>query len=155
MNIRLLSVELDPNRLPCVVAEKEYYCQEKKMNDSAKIVNMINSFFRLDNKPEEFVYMVCLDSASHVLGVFEISHGGVDRSFCGPREIFQKALLSGAVGIVIIHNHVSGCTNPSDMDVLMCDRLKQSGEMIGIKLLDFLIIGKEGEYYSFAEKDLL
>ena len=152
MNIKLLNVEMDSNRLPVIVAEKEFDFYKENVNETSEIVEMINEYFRLDRKTEEYVYMVSLDTAGHILAVFEVSHGGVDRSYSGTREIFQKALLSGAVGIVVLHNHPSGCCdNPSDLDVLICERIRKAGELIGVELYDFVIIGSEGTYYSFSD----
>ena len=154
MKIKLLSVELDSHRLPIIVQEKEYNSSKQHMRESSDVVKMLNEYFRLDQMAEEYLYMISLDAAGHIQGVFQVSHGGVNYSYAGPREIYQRALLSGAVGIVLVHNHPSGDIDPSDIDILSCNRLKKAGELIGINLYDFVIVGADNRYYSFAEDKL-
>lgn len=103
----------------------------------------------MNKQTEEYLYMLALNTKGKPLGVFEISHGTVDSTFCNPREIFIKALLCGASGIVIVHNHPSGNTMPSKQDIESYDRLKEAGKLIGINVLDSVIVGES--YYSFAE----
>lgn len=76
----------------------------------------------------------------------------VNITICNPREIFIKALLCGASGIVIIHNHPSGDTTPSEQDIKSYNRLKEAGKLIGINVLDSIIVGDS--YYSFVENGL-
>ena len=93
--------------------------------------------------------MIALDSKQKPLGVFEISHGIVNMTICNPREIFIKALLCGASGIVIAHNHPSGDTTPLKEDIESYNCLKEAGRLIGINVLDSIIVGDS--YYSFME----
>lgn len=65
----------------------------------------------------------------------------------------MKALLCGAVSIIVVHNHPSGDAAPSKEDINVTKRIKKAGEVIGIGLLDHIIIG-DG-YYSFLENDLI
>lgn len=83
-----------------------------------------------------------------MIGVFEISHGNVNSSIVGTREVFQKALLANAVSIVVIHNH------PSGEDVEVTKRLIEAGTIVGIQLLDHIVIGRPG-YTSLKEKGYL
>jgi len=71
-----------------------------------------------------------------------------------PREIFIRALLSGAVGIIIIHNHPSSDITPSSQDLLVTEKIAQAGKMIGVELLDHIIIGGN-EYCSLKELGVL
>jgi len=97
---------------------------------------------------EEYVYIACLSSAGRIIGIFEISHGSVNASFLHAREIFQRALMCGAVSVIMWHNHPSGSCTPSDWDKDVTQKVRDAGEIIGIRLLDHLIIG-DG-YYSFS-----
>ena len=118
-----------------------------------KIFSMMNSVFRLDKLAEEYVYMLCLNTKCRLIGVFEISHGTVDSSLLSPRDVFMKALMVGAYSIVIVHNHPSGDVTMSKEDYDAFQRLKKSAELIGVRLLDFLIIGRCA-YLSSAEQKL-
>lgn len=105
---------------------------------------------RLNEESEEYLYMICMNTKNKVIGVFEISHGNVNSSIFGVREILQKALLANAVSIIMIHNHPSGDTSPSREDVNVTMRLSDAAKLVGIELLDHIIIGDK--YCSLKEK---
>ncbi|MCD8398263.1 MAG: JAB domain-containing protein [Lachnospiraceae bacterium] len=158
MEVVKYRTELDENRHNVLVMEEsaQYGTAPlitEKFNSPDVIYEMMCRCFRLDKMAEEYVYMIGLDCKEHMLGVFEISHGTVNVSAVCPREVFIRALLCGAVGIVLVHNHPSGECDPSRMDAEITKRIKESGEMIGIKLLDHIIMG-EG-YFSFQENRMI
>lgn len=138
-----------------VVLEKEVsvYCPEidRKMNSPERIVKLATEYLRMHELPEEYMYMVCMNTKLDMIGVFEISHGNVNSSIVGTREVFQKALLANAVNIVVIHNHPSGDPKPSREDVEVTKRLMEAGRIVGVQLLDHIIIGRPG-YTSLKEK---
>lgn len=113
------------------------------------VANMLNTIFRLDKQAEEYLYMVAVNTKCRVLGVFEVSHGTVNQSICNPRDIFIKGLLCGATGIILAHNHPSGDTTPSREDITIYRRVKESGKLIGVELMDNIIVC-DG-YYSFQQ----
>ena len=78
----------------------------------------------------------------------------MNASITSPREVFREALRYGAVSVVLLHNHPSGCPEPSETDLLVTKRFKEVGELLGIRLLDHIIIGGN-EYLSFAERGLI
>ncbi|MBT9841460.1 JAB domain-containing protein [Blautia sp. MCC283] len=144
---------LDPDRLP--VIEKNLICEEKiQANSPEKIYEMLNRYFRLGYRTEEYIYMVALDTKSNILGVFELSHGSVNSSICNNREIFMKALICGASGIILAHNHPSGDVTPSEQDISTARNVAKAGKMIGADLIDNLICS-DTTYFSFKEKNML
>lgn len=138
-----------------VILEKEVsvYCPEldRKMNGPDKIVKLAREYLRMHELPEEYMYMVCMNTKLDMTGVFEISHGNVNSSVVGTREVFQKALLANAVNVAFIHNHPSGECTPSREDVKVTERLIEAGKILGIDVLDHIIIGRPG-YTSLKEK---
>ena len=64
-------------------------------------------------------------------------------------EIFKAALIANATNIILFHNHPSGDPTPSREDIACTQKIRQAGELLGIKLLDHIIIGENGDYYSF------
>ena len=138
-----------------VVLEKEVsvYCPEvdRKMNSPEKIVGLAKTYLQMHELPEEYMYMVCMNTKLDMIGVFEISHGNVNSSIVGTREVFQKALLANAVCIAMIHNHPSGDPMPSREDIVVTERLVKAGEVLGIQVLDHIIIGRPG-YTSLKDK---
>jgi DNA repair protein RadC len=84
----------------------------------------------------------------------EIYRGTLDRAVVEPREILRRALLVKAAGLILYHNHPSGDPTPSREDREFTRRLSTAAESIGIRLLDHLVVGREGTV-SFREAGLL
>ena len=138
-----------------VVLEKEVsvYCPEvdRKMNSPEKIVALATKYLKMQELAEEYMYMFCMNSKLEMTGVFEISHGNVNSSIVGAREVFQKALLANAVSIAFAHNHPSGDCTPSREDIEVTKRLVEAGKIVGIQVLDHIVIGRPG-FSSLKEK---
>lgn len=124
---------------------------DRTMNRPEQIVRFAREFLRMHEDTEEYMYMLCLNTKLIMTGVFEISHGNVNSSIVGPREVFQKALLANAVSIVLLHNHPSGVPTPSREDIMVTDRLVEAGKIVGVDVLDHLIIAG-GTYCSLRER---
>ncbi len=92
-----------------------------------------------DNSREHFMALY-LDGAHQVVSYSTISIGTANASIVHPREVFQRAILAGAVSVIIAHNHPSRILTPSAEDRKVTERLKEAGEILGIKLLDHLIV---------------
>lgn len=71
-----------------------------------------------------------------------------------PREVFKAAILANAAALILVHNHPSGDPEPSAEDRAITERLKQAGELLGIRVLDHVVIGDD-KFRSFAEEGLL
>lgn len=83
-----------------------------------------------------------------------ISQGTVNASLATPREVFIEALRYQAVSLVLVHNHPSGDPEPSREDILLTRRIKEVGELIGIRLQDHVIIG-DGVFVSLKERGMI
>lgn len=83
-----------------------------------------------------------------------ISSGGITSTTVDPRRLFRRALEVGAVSMIVAHNHPSGSVRPSKADEALTQKILQGSKYLDIKLLDHLIIGREG-YFSFADEGLL
>ena len=124
---------------------------DRIMNSPDKLVRLARSYLRLHEQTEEYLYMVCLNTKLRMTSIFELSHGNVNSSIVGIREMFQKALLANAVNIVLIHNHPSGDCTPSREDVDITKRAVEAGKIVGVSVLDHIIIGNP-TYCSLKEK---
>lgn len=101
---------------------------------------------------QEQAYVIFLNRANFVLGWLKLSHGGISGTVIDPKVIFSVALLTGSSCLVLCHNHPSGLTAPSKSDLELTYSISQAGKFLSITLLDHLIIGQEGAYYSFADE---
>lgn len=155
MRITTYTTALDSDRKNVLIKERAFnYQASEALCTPREIYSFMCQTFGLDKKAEEYLYMIAFNTKQKVLGVFQISHGTVNLSLCSPREIYIRALLCGATGIALIHNHPSGDPKPSTEDSQVYTRIKKAGEIIGVSLCDFIIIG-DGTFVSFLEKGLM
>ena len=102
---------------------------------------------------EVFICLHC-DGKNRIICMDLVSIGSLNQSIVHPRSVFQTACLSNAAAIILLHQHPTGDPNPSSEDIAITRRLKEAGEIMGIKVLDHIIVG-DGEYLSFVERGLL
>lgn len=114
------------------------------------------SFYPSDEiKIRESFYLMLLNRANKVIGYYHVSTGGIDGTVVDPRLVFSVALTSLAAAIILVHNHPSGNTKPSNADIAITEKLKKGGELLEISVLDHIIITPQGNYYSFADEGML
>ena len=99
---------------------------------------------RLKDKKEEHFFVVMLNNQNRIIAEHEISKGILDASIIHPREVFKPAIKNSASKIILVHNHPSGNPEPSREDIDITERLASAGDELGIKVLDHVIVGKEG-----------
>ena len=137
-----------------VVLEKEISMNYPELSHIIRspedVVTLGRTFMRIHEEPEEYMYLICINTKNRVIGVFEISHGNVNSSIVGTREVFQKALLANAVSIILMHNHPSGDPTPSREDIEVTRRMVEASKILGVQVLDHIIIGDR--YSSLKEK---
>ncbi len=100
---------------------------------------------------QEQFKIVLLNRANKVLGIYEISTGGMSGTVADPKLIFATALKACASSIILSHNHPSGNLKPSSADLQLTQKIVKGGEMLDIAVLDHIILTSEG-YYSFADE---
>ena len=109
---------------------------------------------QLRHEEQELLYVMFLDGRNHFLGDRLLSRGTVNATLITPREVYVEALKKHAVALILVHNHPSGDPTPSPCDQEVTLRIQESGEMLGIHLLDHIIIGDQ-RFVSFREEGLL
>jgi DNA repair protein RadC len=100
---------------------------------------------------ERFV-LVLLDGKNRVIGFHVVSVGSLTAALVHPREVFKAAILANAAAVILAHNHPSGDPEPSAEDRALTARLRQVGELVGIRVLDHVVIG-DGSFTSLAERE--
>lgn len=118
-----------------------------KLNDVKKVFDYYR--MRVSDNQEEF-YCVYLDAKKRIIAEKLIFKGTVNHSLVHPRDIYKEAFKENATSVLCVHNHPSGNVIPSKDDILVTKRLKEIGDLMGIKLIDHVIVSKGG-YYSFLE----
>ena len=130
---------------------KQKASERQKVNDSIGIYQLLMRCFDPDTiELKESFKVLLLNNGFKVLGVMNVSEGGISNVSVDTRLIIQSALLSNATKIAIAHNHPSGNLEPSAADSAITYRVKKACEIMDIELCDHLIITPYN-YYSFAD----
>lgn len=108
----------------------------------------------MNNLNQEVLKLILLNTKNTVIGVKDVFKGSLNSSIVHPWEIFREAVQRGSANIIICHNHPSGDPTPSKEDINVTLRIKQCGDLMGIKLLDHIIIGNNN-YISLKEKGII
>lgn len=145
------------------IAEIELVYKSKvKASDRPQITEARDAFKILFNTwdhnkidlVEQFKVLL-LNRANKVLGIIEVSSGGLTGTVADPRIILAAGIKAAAVSLIICHNHPSGNLRPSKADEQLTQKIKEAGYLLDIKLLDHLIITGDETYFSFADEGLL
>lgn len=125
----------------------ELYRREVSNNKDFRIKSTSDSlpyFLEYADKKQEHFILLTLNGANEVIKKHVITIGLVNSTQIHPREVFTEAIKDRACFIIVAHNHPSGSLEPSMEDIAITQRLQSSGQIIGIKLLDHIIISTKG-----------
>lgn len=129
--------------------------QRPTLQSSREVAELLRQVWSPDRigLQEEFKVLF-LNKATRVLGICNLSAGGMDGTIADLRLIFAVALKACATALIIAHNHPSGNLKPSRADQAFTSKIREAGALLDIRLLDHLIITAE-HYFSFADEGLL
>jgi len=105
---------------------------------------------RLPQLDREAFYVLLLDGKNRVQSEVRVSEGSLTAALVHPREVFAPAIRDGAAALILVHNHPSGDPTPSAEDVALTERLRQVGDLVGVRILDHVVVGR-GRWVSMAE----
>ncbi|WP_316778610.1 JAB domain-containing protein [Pedobacter antarcticus] len=134
--------DVKPSQRPKVSSAKEVY-HILKMSWDENLIELQEQF-----------KIIFLNRANRILGIVEISRGGIYNTLVDPKLVFSSALKAGSSNIILVHNHPSGTLVPSPEDIKLTGKLVKCGLLLDIPILDHLIISAEG-YYSFNNNGIL
>lgn len=110
--------------------------------------------YHFANDEQEHLIVMALNGAHEIIFINAVTVGLINRTLAHPREIFADALKERATAIILVHNHPSGNLEPSNEDKALTEAMVKAGKLLGIKVLDHLIISRNG-FYSFIEHELI
>lgn len=128
--------------------------QAIKVSSSQAVNHYIRKVYPVDIEMREAFMCLYLNRANIVQGFAVISIGGLSGTTADPKTMFQHALLCNAANVIMVHNHPSGNTKPSQQDIYLTRKVKSVGEAMDLPVLDHIILTKES-YFSFADECLL
>lgn len=114
---------------------------------------IFETFKFLRDETKEYFIAIHLDGKNRIICIDQVSVGSLNQSIVHPREVFKTSLLSSAAAIILLHNHPSGDPTPSREDMEITKRLREAGDLLGIRILDHIVIGDT--YISFVERGVL
>lgn len=123
-----------------------------QISEPQNVVDFIKGILP-DNSREHCVALY-LSGAQEIIYYSIVSTGTANMALLAPREIFQRAVSVGAISTLIAHNHPSGNVDPSEEDRRTTTRIKEAGDVLGIKLLDHIIVS-DSDFFSFKDKGYL
>lgn len=131
---------------------KRFY-DEKNINEIIikNSDDILSLSYELRNKKKEYLICFYLNARNILIKKEIISVGLVDKSLFHPREIFHPAIELNASNIILVHNHPTGNSEPSQNDKDIANKITQAGNLIGISIIDFLIVSKEDNYSFFNQ----
>jgi len=111
-------------------------------------------FQKLEKEKRELFYVVLLTNKNRKIREVKISEGSLTASLVHPREVYNPVIRESAAAVIFVHNHPSGDPAPSPEDREITRRLKEVGEVMGVRVLDHIVIGRE-RYFSFSDHGML
>ena len=108
----------------------------------------------LGREKREFFYVVLLNNKNRKMREVKVSEGSLTASLVHPREVYNPVIRESAAGVIFVHNHPSGDPAPSAEDIDITKRLKEVGDVMGVRVLDHVVIGHD-RYFSFNDRGML
>jgi len=152
--IKKLELKCRRIKLSTLAAEEQAkYFNGLQVTDPGFIEHMLTNI--LSEEDQEIFLVLLLDVRNHIIGYVEAAKGTVDKCPVDMREIFRAAVLVGASAIIMCHNHPSGDSTPSPEDIRLTRRAEESGNLLGIPVLDHVIVTPDDGSTSFAEMGMM
>jgi DNA repair protein RadC len=132
--------------------------RKRKITSALDVIMYVSEYYApyLRDSRKEFFNIILLDSRNKPIDNIEISRGSMTASVVDPKEIIREATMKSASAIILIHNHPSGEPDPSQDDIHITRQILQACNLVGIKVLDHIIIGRnEEDFVSLAERGLM
>lgn len=126
---------------------------EQHISSSDDVVEIMRS--KIQDLKHEECWALFLSNSNRILDTYRISQGGIQATVVDQRIVVKRALELLSTRIVLVHNHPSGSTKPSDADIVLTRRVKEATALFDIQLLDHIIISSTGSYYSFKQEGAL
>lgn len=119
---------------------------------SAMVYEKMKGYSKADR---EIFVLLFLNAKNFVIAIETHTVGNVDASAVYPQQVLRSALLHNASSLICVHNHPSGDADPSLEDRHITKQISIGSLMVGIRLLDHVILGDHGRYFSFADDGLI
>ena len=127
-------------KVKLILKEENIEYKTNKIKSTKDVIEFMNSIEQMNLLAEETTFLICLNTKNEVVAYSEIAKGGIDQCLIDIKTIFKTVLLSNANKFILIHNHPSGDSTPSQADKNITKRIKQASDIRNIEFLDPLVI---------------
>jgi len=145
---------MNVSHLQCYMLREPGSTKQFVITTPSDVMHLLTEELHLDQSPVEKVYCIHLNSHSKVIGYELISQGDQTGAEAKPANVFRGAILSNACAVILVHNHPSGDSTPSNADKATTETMIQVGKLLGIPLLDHIIIGDRAHFTSLREEGI-
>jgi DNA repair protein RadC len=125
-----------------------------KIDRSEDVAALITILLKVEDtvdRDKEHLWVIGLNTKGRIKFVDLVHLGSLDGNLASPREVFRRAVMNGVKTVIIAHNHPSGDPKPSPKDCHITKKLYKAGQVLEIELLDHVIVGEQGRYFSFGD----
>ena len=140
----------------CLEIAKRVGSQKWETGQPLRSAEDVYHHFRdnLGTEKRELFYVVLLNNKNRKIRDVKISEGSLTASLVHPREVYNPVIRESAAAVIFVHNHPSGDPAPSPEDIDITRRLKEVGDVMGVRVLDHVVIGRD-RFFSFNDKGML
>ena len=132
--------------------ESRLFQRDGRITEPSQVADYLR--LKLAGEPNEVFGVLLLDGANKIIGYETLFTGSIGQTTVYPRVIVQRALAHNASAVILVHNHPSGLTTPSQTDRVLTRHIQQTLALMEITVLDHFVVG-QGEPFSFASAGLL
>jgi DNA repair protein RadC len=133
------------------VAEPDFPYKGQSLTCTSELLQFARDLQSIDTEKFLALYL----DAQNVLLCIHVTKGTVNQAVVYPREIIRHALLSAASGMILVHNHPSGKTRPSDADIRLTQTICEIAKKLDILVHDHLVLGENDSFFSFRDHGIL
>lgn len=127
-------------KVKLILKEENIEYKTNKIKSAKDVIEFMNSIEQMNLLAEETTFLICLNTKNEIVAYSEIAKGGIDQCPIDIKTIFKTVLLSNANKFILIHNHPSGDSTPSQADKNITKRIKQASDIMNIEFLDHIVI---------------
>lgn len=127
-------------KVKLILKEENIEYDFNRIRNAKGVIEFMNSIEQMNLLAEETTFLICLNTKNEIVAYSEIAKGGIDQCPIDIKTIFKTVLLSNANKFILIHNHPSGDSTPSQADKNITKRIKQASDIMNIEFLDHIVI---------------
>lgn len=124
-----------------------------RLHDAATVARVVAPL--LSDLPHEEILVLCIDTQNKLRYVHRAARGGLHASSIAASDVYRAAIISGCLGIILVHNHPSGSPEPSAEDIAFTRKVRAGADVLGLQFLDHVVFASRTSFVSFHQRGML